>query len=77
VKVEHRHPTILLHPLPIQKKKWEVTTINFIHKLPRIKKQHDSRMVVADKLTKDVHFVLVKMTHTSSEILQNLLEGDC
>jgi hypothetical protein len=35
VKAEHRKPTDLLQPLPIPEKKWEVTTIDFITKLPR------------------------------------------
>jgi hypothetical protein len=34
VKVEHRHPTGLLQPLPIPEKKWEVVTIEFIINFP-------------------------------------------
>jgi hypothetical protein len=34
VKVEHRHPTGLLWPLPIYECKWEVVTMDFITKLP-------------------------------------------
>jgi hypothetical protein len=56
VKVEHRHPTGLLHPLPILERKLEVATIDFITKLPRTTNQHDSIMVVVDKLTKVAHF---------------------
>ena len=40
VKVEHRHATILLQPLPILEWKWEVVTIVFITKLPRTTRQH-------------------------------------
>jgi hypothetical protein len=68
VKVEHRHPTGFLQPLPIPEKKWEVVTIDFITKFPRTTRQHDSIMVVVDKLTKDAHFVPVKMTHTTTNI---------
>jgi hypothetical protein len=64
VKVEHRHPVGLLQPLPIPEKKWEVITIDFITKLPRTTRQHDSIMVVVEKLTKAAHFVPVKTTHT-------------
>jgi hypothetical protein len=68
VKDEHRHPTSLLQPLPIPKKKWEVITIDFITKLPRTTRQHDLIMVVVDKLTKAAHFVPVKTTHTTTNI---------
>jgi hypothetical protein len=67
---EHRHPTGLLQPLPIPEKKWEVITIDFITKLPRTTRQHDSIMVVVDKLTKDAHFVPVKTTHTMANIAE-------
>jgi hypothetical protein len=66
VKVEHSHPAGLLQPLPIPKKKWEVITIEFITKFPKTTRQHDSIMVVVDKLAKDTHFVHVKTTHTST-----------
>jgi hypothetical protein len=69
VKVEHRHPAGLLHPLPIPEWKWEVVTMDFITKLPRTNKQHDSIMVVVDKLTKAAHFIPVKLTHKETNIV--------
>jgi hypothetical protein len=68
VNSKHRHPTVLLEPLPILEKKWEVVTIDFITKFPRTVRQHDSIMVVVDKMTKGTHFVPVKMTHTIANI---------
>jgi hypothetical protein len=68
VKVEHRHPAGLFHPFPIPKKKWEVVTIDFITKLHRTTRKHDSIMVVVDKLTKVGHFVPVKMIHNTTNI---------
>jgi hypothetical protein len=68
VKVEHRHPMSSLQPLSIPEKKWEVVTIDFITKLTRTTRQHDSIMVVVDKLTKFDHFVPIKMTHTTTNI---------
>jgi hypothetical protein len=68
VKAEHRHPTGLLQPLPIPEWKWEVVTMDFITKLPRTNKQHDSIMVVVDKLTKAAHFIPVKLTHKEANI---------
>jgi hypothetical protein len=58
----------LLQPIPIPKRKWEVVTIDFITKLPRKIGQHDSIIVVVDKLTKAAHFVPVKITHTKTNI---------
>jgi hypothetical protein len=67
-KVGHKHPTGLLHPFPIPKWKWEVVTMEFITKFPRTAKQHDSIMVVVEKLTKAAHFVLVKSTYKEANI---------
>jgi hypothetical protein len=69
VKVEHIHPVGMLQPLPIHEWKWEVVTMDFITKLPKITKQHDSIMVVVDKLTKASHFILVKLTHKATNIV--------
>ena len=69
VKIEHRHPTCLLQPIPILEWKWEVVSIDFITKLPKIVKQHDSIMMVVDKLTKVAHFILVNTTHKATNIV--------
>jgi hypothetical protein len=69
VKVEHRHPTGLLHPLPIPEWKSEVVSMDFITKLPRTNKQHDSIMVVVDNLTKVAHFIPFKLTHKETNIV--------
>jgi hypothetical protein len=70
VKVEHRHPTRFLQPLPILEKKWQVVTIDFITKFLRTTRQHDSIMLVVDKLTKAIHFVSVKKNHTTTNIAE-------
>ena len=57
VKLEHKHPAGLLQPLPIPEWKWDVVTMYFITRLPITRKQHDSIMVVVDKLTKAAHFI--------------------
>ena len=63
VKVEHQHPAGLLQPLPIPEWKWEVISMDFITGFPMTMRQHDSIMVVVDKLTKATHFVPVKSTY--------------
>jgi hypothetical protein len=57
VKVEHQHPISLLQPFPIPEWKWEVVTMDFITRLPTTSRQHDSIMVVVDKLSKETHFI--------------------
>jgi hypothetical protein len=47
---------------------WEVVMMNFITKLPRTRKKHDSIMVVVDKLTKSAHFILVKLTQKETNV---------
>jgi hypothetical protein len=43
--------------------------MDFITKLPRKNKQHDSIMVVVDKLTKAAHFIPVQLTHKATNIV--------
>jgi hypothetical protein len=42
--------------------------MDFITGLPRTGKQHDSIMVVVDKLTKDALFIPLKTTHKAANI---------
>jgi hypothetical protein len=74
VKVEHRHPAGLLQPLPIPEWKWDVVTMDFITGLPRTSKQHDSIMVVVDKLTKAAHFIPLKTTHRAADVADIFLK---
>ena len=68
VKVEHQHPAGLLQPLPVPEWTWEVISMDFITGLPMTWRQHDSIMVVVDKLTKETHFILVKSRHKTNDI---------
>jgi hypothetical protein len=45
-----------------------MVTIDFITKIPRIMTEHDSIMVVVDKLTKVAHFIPIKNTHNETNI---------
>jgi hypothetical protein len=68
VKVEHKHPTGLLHPLQIPKWKWETISMDFITGFPKTMKQHDAIMVVVDKLRKEAHFIPIKYTFKSIDV---------
>ena len=58
----------LLQPLPVPEWKWEVISMDFIIGLLMTWRQHDSIMVLVDKLTKEAHFILVKSTHKTDDI---------
>jgi hypothetical protein len=73
VKTKHKHPTGFLHPFPILEWKWEVVTVDFITKLPRIVNQHDSITVVVDKLNKETQFVSVKATWKTTNIAETYM----
>ena len=72
VKVEHQHPIGLLQPFPISEWKWEVIFMDFITGLVMTWRQHDSIMVLVDKLTKATHFILVKSMHKTDDTLHYL-----
>ena len=59
MKVKHQHLVGLLQPLLVPEWKWEVISMEFITRLPMTWRQHDSIMVVMDKLTKETHFILL------------------
>ena len=74
VKVKHHHPRGLLHPLPILEWKWEVISLDFITGFLRTQRQHDSIMVVVDKLSKYAHFIPVRSTYKVDNIVEIFLK---
>ena len=68
VKVDHQHLAGLLYPLLVPEWKWEVVSMDFITRLSMNWRQHDSIMVVVDKLKKESHFILVKSTYKTDVI---------
>jgi hypothetical protein len=48
--------------------------MDFITGLPRKRKQHDSIMVVVEKLTKDAHFIPLKTTHREADVADIFLK---
>ena len=62
-KAKHRHPVGLLQKFPILEGKWEVISLDFITGFSLTQKQHDSTMVVVDKLSKSAHFILMNSTY--------------
>ena len=58
----------LRQPIPILEWKWEVISMDFITGFLRTSRQHESIMVVVDKLTKATHFILVKSTYSTNDV---------
>lgn len=68
VKTECKHRGGLLQPIPIPEWKWEVISKDFITCFSRTSRQHDSIMVVADRLNKVSHFIIVKSTNSANDV---------
>ena len=68
-KVEHTHPTGLLHPLPIPTQKWESISMDFITGLPKVFGK-DCIFVVVDRLTKFAHIFVVNTTFTTAQVAE-------
>ncbi|KAI3775624.1 hypothetical protein L1987_50205 [Smallanthus sonchifolius] len=62
---EHQKPYGKIQPLKIQRWKWEHITMDFITKLPKTAKGHDTIWVVVDRLTKSAHFLPIRETFSS------------
>ena len=73
MKAECKNIGGLLQLIAIPDWKWEVISMDFITGLPKIMKQHDSIMVIVDRLTKVAHFIPVKSTFSSSDVAQVLI----
>jgi hypothetical protein len=66
VKVDHLRMPGFLQPLPIPVWKWEDISKDFITRLPRTAKGHDSIWVIVDRLTKTAHFLPMGARYTAS-----------
>jgi hypothetical protein len=70
VKAEHQRPAGLLQPLKIPEWKWEEIEMDFIVGLRRTQAGYDSIWVIVDRLTKDTHFIPVKMTYSGAKLAE-------
>ena len=68
VKIDHRRPQGLLHPLPIPEWKWETISMDFVCGLPRTTKGNNMIWVVVDRLTKSAHFIPMKDTWNKHQL---------
>ena len=47
--------------------KWDVINMDFITRLPRTRRQHDSIGVIVDRITKPSHFLAVKTKFSAED----------
>ena len=66
-KVEHTHPSGLLHPLPILAQKWESIYMDSITGLPK-EFGKDCIFVVVDRLSKFDHLFVFTTTFTTEQV---------
>ncbi|KAI3715240.1 hypothetical protein L6452_22213 [Arctium lappa] len=62
VKDEHQRPYGSLQSLEIPEWKWEHITMDFVTKLPKTLRGHDTIWVIVDRLTKSAHFLAMRET---------------
>ena len=74
MKSKHQYLAGLVQPLPIPEWKWEVISLDFIIGFPLTQKQHDSIMVVVDKLSKSAHFIPMKSTYKAVNVADIFLK---
>lgn len=65
VKYEHQKHGGVMQNLIIPEWKWKRITMDFFIGLLNTFKKHDSIWMIVDRLTKSVHFILVRVTHTA------------
>jgi hypothetical protein len=63
-----------LQPLPVPDELWEMISIDFIVKLPKTRRGHDSVLVVVDRLSKYAIFTPCKEKGLTSQELVHILE---
>ncbi|KAJ9544144.1 hypothetical protein OSB04_023851 [Centaurea solstitialis] len=70
VKAEHQKPSGLLQQPEIPEWKWEQISMDFVTKLPKTKKGHDTIWVIVDRFTKSAHFLPIKETYSIDKLAQ-------
>jgi len=68
MKAECKHPGGLLQKIVIPQWKCEIISVDFIIGFPWVVRQHDSMMVVVDRLIKIAHFIPVNSTFSASNV---------
>ena len=54
--------------------KWEEINMEFMVRLPRTQKQHESIWTVVDSMTKSTHFIPVKSSYSAEDYARILID---
>ncbi|KAI3754537.1 hypothetical protein L1987_54322 [Smallanthus sonchifolius] len=73
VNAEHQKPYGKIQKLDISEWKWEHITMDFITKLPRTAKGHDTIWEIVDRLMKSAHFLPIRETFSSERLAEVLI----
>jgi len=68
VKAEYQKPSGYLQQPDIPLWKWDDITMDFVTKLPRTSRGHDSIWVIVDRLTKTAHFLPVREDYKTEKL---------
>ncbi|KAD4180320.1 hypothetical protein E3N88_28911 [Mikania micrantha] len=68
VKAEHQRPSGLLQQPEIPMWKWDQISMDFITKLPRTSRNHDSIWFIVDRLTKSAHFLPIREDYSMDRL---------
>src|ERR1044071_4722346 len=60
----------MLHQPEIPVWKWEQISMDFVTKLPKTPRGHDTIWVIVDRLTKSAHFLPIKETNKTEKLSQ-------
>ncbi|XP_058784339.1 uncharacterized protein LOC131659121 [Vicia villosa] len=69
-KVEHQRPAGMLQSLDVPEWKWDSISMDFITRLPKTRRMHDSIWVIVDRLTKSSHFLPVRTTYNVAKLTE-------
>ena len=70
VKAEHQVPSGLLQPVRILELKRDLITMDFMVRLPLIRRKYDSVWVMVDQLTKSANFLLVRTDYSLDKLTE-------
>jgi hypothetical protein len=70
VKAEHQRPAGQLQPLKMPMSKLDQISMDFVVGLPKASSRQDTIWVIVDRLTKNAHFLPIKITDSFNKLVE-------